>query len=290
VPGQTTIRSPARFSHRGLATGRTTSVRLRPGPPDSGIQFNGCIPARLEYAFVEQHQVGLRCGNETVIGVEHLLAACYGLGIDNLEVEVTGGEIPFGDGSALPFTRILQAAGRKELGSPRMVQTLVRPVVVWSGDAFVCALPVVRSPLTAHRHPQLPIANFQLPISNGDCPIALSIACLVSYPEAAIGEQSCTFAGSPEEFLNGVSAARTFGYWPALKPLPAWLEGSVRRVGGMIMPLNPRLPNEQARHKALDLLGDLCLLGRRLRAHVFACKSGHSLHHELIRKLEEEWT
>ena len=262
---QTTIRNPVGFSHRGLLGGKTTSVRLRPGPPDSGIVFDGDLPAHSEYAFVERHCVGLRKADTAVIGVEHLLAACWGMGVDNLQIEVNGGEIPFGDGSALPFVRIIRAAGLEQQSAERQVQTINRPVVAWAGDSFVCVLPV----------------------EEGGTP---GVNCTLSFPDAAIGEQSFQATLQPELFITEISPARTFGYWPENVPLPSWLTRSTRRVGGLVLPASPRFDNEPARHKMLDLTGDLCLLGRRLHARIFAYKSGHQLHHDLLRKLEEEWT
>jgi len=267
---QCTIRSPVRFSHRGLLSGRVTSARLKPGPANSGIVFNETIHARPANAFVEQHLVGLRAGPDSVLGVEHLLAACYGLGIDNLQVDVTDGEVPFGDGSALPFVRILQAAGIRWLKAPRMVQPVFAPVVVSHADAFICALPA---------DPGSPSAD----------PVALTINCFIRFPSAAVGEQSLDFNLATADFARELGPARTFGYWSEGVRLPDWLGriGEIR--DGMLVPTRPRFADEPVRHKALDLLGDLCLLGRRLNARLFAFKTGHKLHHDFLRELEDKW-
>ena len=272
---QTTIRSPVRFSHRAMPSGRTTSVRLKPGPADSGIVFNGQIPARLANAFVEEHLVGLRRGKDTVLCVEHLLAACYGMGIDNLQVEVTGGEVPFGDGSALPFVRILQAAGLKELKAPCATQSIVAPVIVSHGDGFVCGLPqdAYRRPLTADRKTE-----------------CLDINCLIRFPSRAVGEQSIDFNLDRAGFCRELGPARTFGYWQEGKRLPGWLKLLGELRDGMLIPIKPRFPDEPVRHKTLDLLGDVCLLGRRLNARVIAFKAGHQLHHDFLKELEDRWT
>jgi UDP-3-O-[3-hydroxymyristoyl] N-acetylglucosamine deacetylase len=265
---QTTIRSPVRLSHRGLISGKATSVRLKPGLPGTGIVFSG-IPARAANAFVENHQVGLRAGQNSVLGVEHLLAACYGLGIDNLQVEVTGGEVPFGDGSALPFLRILEAAGRRLQTAPRTVQSVFAPVVVSHDDAFICALP-----------------------GEADAPPGedLSVNFLIRFPSRSVGEQSLDYSLDPVSFARELGPARTFGYWQEGIRLPGWLGriGEIR--DGMLLPVKPRFADEPVRHKALDLLGDLCLLGRRLNARVFAFKTGHKLHHVFLKELEDRWT
>ena len=262
---QTTIRTPVGFSHRGLRSGRTSGVRLRPGLPDTGIVFNGRIPATAVHAFVEGHAVGLRSADESVFGVEHLLAACYGLGVDNLRVDVSGDEVPFGDGSALPFVRIIRAAGLRAMDRRRRVQTVNRPVAAWAGDSCVVAFPT----------------------DDGGLP---NISCVIDFPDKEVGLQSFRASPEAESFAAEVGPARTFGRWDDDRPLPAWLGRSAHTVDGMALPNRPRYPNEQARHKTLDLMGDLCLLGRRLHARVFAYKSGHRLHHEFLRKLEEEWT
>jgi UDP-3-O-[3-hydroxymyristoyl] N-acetylglucosamine deacetylase len=293
MSSQTTIRSPVRFSHRGILNGRVASIRLRPGPVNSGIVFNDSIPACVRYAFVEDHFVNLSDGTTTIMAVEHLLAACYGLGIDNLQVEVTGGEVPFGDGSALPFIRILHAAGLKVGQVARKIQSLNRPIVVHQEDAFVCALPAPPAPHAACG------ASAELQINYFIC-----------FPEAELGEQFFGCQPTAANFAETLGCARTFGYRQNGQRLPAWL-GRVRRaapvvrkegtpLGGMsplsgvpddlILPARPRFADEPVRHKALDLLGDLCLLGRRLNALIFAYKAGHRLHHKLVRELEDQWT
>jgi len=276
-PPQCTIRNPVRFSHRGLLSGRVTSVRLKPGPANSGIIFNGAIPALSANAFVEEHLVGLRSGRDSVLSVEHLLAACYGLGIDNLQVDVTGGEVPFGDGSALPFVRILQAADIRQLKAPRKVQSVFAPVVVSHADAFICALPAdLRPPTTGHRSP-------------APDPCTLAISCLIRFSSKAVGEQSLDFSLGADDFARELGPARTFGYWSEGVRLPGWLGriGEIR--DGMLVPTRPRFADEPVRHKALDLLGDLCLLGRRLNARLFAFKTGHKLHHDFLKELEDKW-
>lgn len=261
---QRTIRNPVRFSHRGLMSGQVTCARLKPGPANSGIVFNGTMPALRANAFVEDHLVGLRRGRDSVLGVEHLLAACYGLDIDNLQVEVTGEEVPFGDGSALPFVRILQAAGIRELKAPRKVQPVFAPVVVSRADAFICALPAD--------------------------PGSLTINCLIRFPSKTVGEQSFDFCLDADDFARELGPARTFGYWSEGVRLPGWLGriGEIR--DGMLVPARPRFADEPVRHKTLDLLGDLCLLGRRLNARLFAFKTGHALHHDFLKELEDKWT
>lgn len=261
---QCTIGNPVRFSHRALLSGKTTSIRLKPGPADSGIVFNGRIPARLANAFIEERVIGLRQGRDTVLCVEHLLGACYGLGIDNLQVEVLGGEVPFGDGSALPFVRILRAAGVKPLAAARAVQPVFAPVIVSRADGFICALPADDA--------------------------ALTVNSFIRFPSRAVGEQSLDFCLDPDHFARELGSARTFDFWQEGRRLPGWLSRLGELRDGMLVPVKPRFPDEPVRHKTLDLLGDLCLLGRRLSARVFAYKTGHQLQHDFLRELEDIWT
>ena len=307
MSGQTTIRSPVRFSHRGILSGRVASIRLRPGPVNSGIVFNDSIPARTRYASVEDHFVNLSDGTTTIMAVEHLLAACYGLGIDNLQVEVTGGEVPFGDGSALPFIRILRAAGLRVGQVARKTQSLNRPIVVNQDDAFVCALPAPGDMTGFASNPDR--------VPGHGTTERLQINYFICFPDAELGEQFFGCHPTTANFAETLGCARTFGYRQNGQRLPAWI-GRVRRAApgeelksskgeefkslksgagqrttdDLILPARPRFADEPVRHKTLDLLGDLCLLGRRLNALIFAYKAGHRLHHQLVRELEDQWT
>ena len=261
---QFTIRRPVSFAQHGLRTARTTSVRCLPAAADTGIIFNRSIPARVRYAFIENHTVGLCRGGTSILGVEHLLAACYGLGIDNLEVEVTGAEIPFGDGSARPFVRLFRSAGLQRLARSRAAGVLASPAIVERNGAFVCALPATRP--------------------------GLNVSYFIRFSEPEVGDQLYSGPVSPAVFAQELASARTFGMWRGPAGMPRWLAGAVRVNDGFSVPRRRRFPDEPVRHKVLDLLGDLALLGRNLCADIFAFRAGHYLHHELVRRMEVEWT
>jgi UDP-3-O-[3-hydroxymyristoyl] N-acetylglucosamine deacetylase len=256
---QTTIRRTVRFASRTLYSGRPTGVRFVPAPADMGIVFNQTIPACIDCAYVTNHLVGLRKGRAAVRGVEHILAACYGLGIDNLHVEVNGPELPFGDGSARPFARLLRSAGLRRLGRPVQRARLVAPVLAADGRAFICALP------RPGRRPGLAIDYF------------------IRFASPEVGNQHWHGFVTRTGFEQDLAAARTFGRWNGV--IPAWLAPSVQVRDRFVTPRARRFGNEPVRHKALDLLGDLALLGARLEADVFAFRAGHALHHKLVRAL-----
>jgi UDP-3-O-[3-hydroxymyristoyl] N-acetylglucosamine deacetylase len=195
--------------------------------------------------------------------VEHLLAACYGLGVTDLAVETSGAGLPIGDGSAEPYARCLMKAGivRYEDG-PGPAQ-LKRPVLVRQGARFIAAVPAK----------------------------SLAINCLTRFPE--FGPQFCAFPATPASFLRTVARARTLartGMSPAAFGKKHGLRFRLKRVGRFVCAARWRFTDEPCRHKALDLLGDLALLGRPLEAEVFAFMPGHRLNiafaHEVERELE----
>jgi UDP-3-O-[3-hydroxymyristoyl] N-acetylglucosamine deacetylase len=211
----------------------------------------------------------LRQEDASVRTVEHLLAALVGLGIDNVRIEITGPEVPLLDGSALGWVEVICQAGRHLQGKPRPVARLRQPVSVRDGDAFVVAFPASRYRFTYG----------------------------IDFEVAAIGNQ--WFSWSPGEdpfgsegFAVAVAPARTFGLAHQVEQLRA--SGLIQ--GGSLDNalvcseegwLNPplRFDNEPVRHKMLDLIGDLSLLGNLPMAHIVAYKASHRLHGELAAAL-----
>ena len=269
TPRQQTIASPRTLRGVGLHTGRETAIVLRAAEPGTGIAFHRAdrpgpeIPARLEHVTGTASCVALG-GDGGVQTVEHLLSAARALGVDNLRVEVDGPEIPGMDGSALSFVRVLRDAGLRPQDAPRRVLRVHTPV--WAGDGasgWAVALPADR----------------------------LSITCVVSLREPAAQEQAATFDTAGDRYEETIAPARTWGYErdaAALRArglaLGASLENTLA-IGGQGFLNAPRFPNEPARHKVLDVLGDLALLGAELRAAVIAVRAGHTLHVALARAL-----
>ena len=260
----------------GLHSGAMTTVTLRSAEPGQGRYFvrtdlpgQPVVPATLEAVNPTMLSTELRQGEASVRTVEHLLAALTGLGIDNVRIEIAGAEVPLLDGSALGWVEAIRQAGCQGQGVPRTVATLSRPVSVHHGDAFVAAFPAPACRLTYG----------------------------IDFEVAAIGNQWFSWAfeadpWGPEGFATAVAPARTFGLAHQVDQL---------RTSGLIQGgsldnalvcgdegwLNPplRFDNEPARHKMLDLIGDLSLLGTLPSAHIVAYKASHRLHGELAAAL-----
>ncbi|HET7265054.1 MAG TPA: UDP-3-O-acyl-N-acetylglucosamine deacetylase [bacterium] len=269
MASQQTIASARTLRGTGLHTGRDVAMVLRAAEPGTGIVFRRTdrpgaeIPARLDRVTGTASCVALG-GDGGVRTVEHLLSAARALGVDNLLVDVDGPEVPGMDGSALPFVLALREAGLRAQDTPRRVVRVGVPA--WAGDGeggWAVALPAER----------------------------LSITCVVALREPAAQEQAATFDAAADGYEETIAPARTWGYErdaAALRArglaLGASLENTLA-IGGRGFLNAPRFPNEPARHKVLDVLGDLALLGAELRAAVIAVRAGHTLHVALARAL-----
>jgi UDP-3-O-acyl-N-acetylglucosamine deacetylase len=193
--------------------------------------------------------------------VEHLLAACYGLGVTDLAVETDGARLPIGDGSAEPYVRLLTKAGIVHYREGPEPARLKRPVRVKEGARFIAAVPAR----------------------------GLVVNCLTRFPE--FGPQFCSFVLTPASFVKGVAPARTLAQTdlsPTALMRKLGLRFGLRRVGRFVCAERWRFRDEPCRHKALDLLGDLALLGRPLEAAVFAYMPGHRLNLAFTLKVEKE--
>jgi UDP-3-O-acyl-N-acetylglucosamine deacetylase len=237
------------------------SVRVRPAGPGAGIWFNGLVRATARNAGVSGHATCLGRGRHRVRMVEHLLAVCYGLGVTDLAVEICGTELPIGDGSAAPYVRLLTRAGIVHYKDGPEPARLKRPVLVRQGARFIAAVPAK----------------------------GLAVNCLTRFTE--FGPQFCSFALTPRSFLNDVAPARTLAQTdatPAAFRKKLGLRFDLRRAGRFVCAERWRFSDEPCRHKALDLLGDIALLGRPLKAAVFACMPGHRLNIAFARRVEKE--
>jgi UDP-3-O-[3-hydroxymyristoyl] N-acetylglucosamine deacetylase len=268
TPGpQGTIASAVTLDGIGLHTGRAARMTLRPAPADAGITFQRtdragrAIPAALGSVTGTAGCVALG-GADGVATVEHLLSAAVSLGADNLAVDVDGPELPGFDGSALPFVRALHQAGACVLDAPRHALMVREPVSVEDGDAWAVALPARQ----------------------------FSAAYVVTLG-AGLGDQAATYDEGRLAYEETIAPARTWGYQrdaEALRArgmaLGATLDNTlVIGDDGFLNP--PRFPNEAARHKLLDLVGDLALLGRPICGRVVVVRGGHRLHVALARAL-----
>jgi UDP-3-O-acyl-N-acetylglucosamine deacetylase len=256
-----TIARTAGFTGRDWLGRGNASVRLSPAGPGAGIWFTGHVSATVANAGASGHATCLGRGRHKVRMVEHLLAACYGLGVTDLAVETSGAELPIGDGSAIPYVRLLTKAGIVRYKEGPEPARLRRPVRVREGARFIAAVPAK----------------------------GLTINCLTRFPE--FGPQFCSLALTPASFVNDVAPARTLAQTevtPAVLRDKLGLRFELRRAGRFVCAERWRFRDEPCRHKMLDLLGDLALLGRPLAATLFAFTPGHRLNVAFVRKVERE--
>ena len=274
---QRTLAKPVATKGNGLHTGDEVSLRLCPAPPDSGVVFRRVdlepsrdIPACLENVGATTLSTSLDRAGHRVATVEHLLAAMAGLGIDNALVEISAPEVPIMDGSAAPFVALVRAAGVREQEAARRFLRVKREVVVEEGDKVAGFLPY---------------DGFK---------VSFSIDFDRCTLRAAHAHFEIDFARA--SFIDEVSGARTFGFMDdvqALRDRGMALGGSLDNAvvidgdrvlnrGGL------HSEDELARHKVLDALGDLSLLGAGLIGEFRAHKSGHTLNNAALRSLLEQ--
>lgn len=275
---QQTIRDSVELTGRGLFTGEPAVLRFQPAPADTGIVFVRDdqvppihIPARVENVAKRLRRTSLRNGTVQIETIEHCMSALAGMGIDNAFVALNAGEVPSTDGSAQVFVDMLKNAGIVALEKPRQVFRIPETIRVAEGHSYVMAAPP------------------------SDEDEVLEIIYDLDYgPKGHIGEQVLKIRLTREIFEQQIAAARTF----VLKEeadqfraagLGAHLTYQDILVFGPDGPIDNalRFPDECVRHKVLDLIGDLYLFGKFLVGQVFARQSGHSLNHELVRRLCE---
>jgi UDP-3-O-[3-hydroxymyristoyl] N-acetylglucosamine deacetylase len=267
---QTSIRKPVRCEGVGLHTGVPVVMSLHPAPPDHGVVFvvgpeRVSVPVVPESLLNGHYATTIGAGSIQIQTVEHLLAAVRGLGIDNLLVELDGPELPAVDGSAAPFVSLLYAAGRD-------TQVAVRRPPLRVAEAIRVG--------DEHRWLQiLPAPDFR-------------ISYTLDHEHPAVGVQVASFVPSERVFVEELAPARTYGFLKDLELLRQQglaLGGSLANavVVGQERILNGalRFQDEFVRHKILDVIGDLALVGRPVLGHVVARNAGHALNHLLVREL-----
>lgn len=280
---QHTVANAFTQSGIGLHTGYNAQVRVLPAAAGSGRYFvrvdlpeKPIIPARVEAVSqtVLSTQLGLGLG--FVRTVEHLLAALAGMGVDNARIEIDGPEVPLLDGSAQVWVEAIAQVGLVSQSVPRVVPQLSEPIWVYQGDAFVAALPAQETRFTYG-------IDFDLPAIGNQWHSFTPLF----QPQGEDVKPSCTFQ-------KEIAPARTFGLAHQIDQLRqrGLIKGGTLDNALVCGPegwLNPplRFANEPARHKILDLVGDLSLLGTFPTAHFFAYKASHNLHIQLAQLLEQ---
>lgn len=267
---QTTIRQTTSAEGVGLHTGVFGHIHLVPAPADTGIVFRrtdlenfaieaqGCNVARVSYATSLMKQGVL------LSTTEHLLAAIYSCGIDNVYIDIDSIEVPILDGSAEPFMQMLERAGSRRLRRKRRYLKVLKPLEVREGDRRIGIYPADE----------------------------FRVRCYVDFAHPLVGRQEIEMLVSPETFRNLLARARTFCFERDIEPLRSMglirggaLENAIVLTNDGVMNGPLRFPDEFGRHKALDLIGDLALAGLPLLARVEAHKAGHSLHTQLVSRL-----
>jgi UDP-3-O-[3-hydroxymyristoyl] N-acetylglucosamine deacetylase/3-hydroxyacyl-[acyl-carrier-protein] dehydratase len=271
---QKTIRDPVKLAGKGLFGGQDAAVTFHPAPEETGAVFvRTDVASAVRIAAIapniaeRSRRTSIKKGEVSIETVEHCLAAIHALEIDNIVVEVEGPELPAPDCSSAQYVSVLKQAGLVEQTNPRKEFVVRRPLCVTAGDATIYALP--------HSDGALSI-TYDLDYSN----------------HAGIGRQIYSYQLTPDSFEAGMAAARSF----LLE-----MEAEQFRARGIGMHIGPRdilvinsdgpiensyrWPDECVRHKIVDLIGDLALVGRPVTGRIVAYKSGHALNQQLVRKL-----
>ena len=274
---QRTIAREVCIHGAGIHTGEPVSMRVLPAPADTGVVFvrtdlphRPTIPVRsAQIVDVEKsvRRTTLSKDGVEVQTVEHFMASLWGMGIDNVYVEVTSVELPGLDGSAAPFFQQLKAAGTTEQPAPRRYVSVREPIIVEEGESSIAVFP----------------------------DRTLRVSYLLSYPHPLLKSQFVSYVpDGVASFEETIAPARTFCLKEEAEALRAagfgkgaTFENTLVLDEHGVMHNTLRFEDECARHKVLDLLGDLYLLGAHLRAHVIAIKSGHPLNVKLLKKLDQ---
>ena len=268
---QNTLKNEIFISGQGLHTGRNINMRLIPAPAETGVVFirtdKGSIRIKAAVSSVSDTTFATTLASEGVkIGtVEHLLAAFAGLNIDNVYVELDGPEVPIMDGSSLSFVSAIMEAGIAKQANAVSYIRILEPIVVIEGSSQIAITPYEGTRITYR----------------------------LVYTHPAFGEQKMSIDMSAMNFVNELAPARTFGFLRDLEMLKsrglarggsldnAIVLGEKEVINGNKL----RLKDEFVRHKILDAVGDLSLIGLPVYGHIIANKSGHTLHVKLLRKI-----
>src|SRR4051812_6958080 len=273
MEAQRTLRRPISCVGIGLHSGNKVNLSLKPAAPDHGIRFrrtdmgNFEVPATVSNLAGIQLATGLSRDQVSVETVEHLLSALVSLGIDNVIVELNSPEVPIMDGSAAPFVYLIQEAGVKRQQTSRKFLKIVRPIALSRGDKRIAIYPS---------------DHFKVTYS-------------VSYDHPLLRHQSRTLLITEESFMEEIAPARTFPFLKDVEmrrqnglALGGSLENAV--VLGETGALNNalRFEDDFVRHKILDAVGDLALVGHPVIGHLVAHRAGHALHTEFAARILEE--
>lgn len=271
-----TLASEATLEGTSLHTGEKVSLTLKPAPEGHGFKFRRVdlpdkpfIDADVSKVQTVERATTLAEGSVRVHTVEHVLSALVGLGVDNALIEMDANEPPIGDGSSLPYVELIKKAGLQEQTAPRKVWEIREPIHLETGNGSLITI--------------VPDKQFRVSVTNVG-----KDGRFVQYFSSIV---------TPEIYEKEIAPARTFTFYEDIKPLldkglikGGSLENAVVVRGEEIMSKEPmRFDNEFARHKALDVIGDLMLSGRKFNGHVIAVKPGHGPNTEAAKALQKNY-
>ena len=265
---ETTTQRPVEASGVGLHSGVEVAIRIMPAAAGTGIAFvrtdldRFAIPASWKYVARVSYATSLMRQGVLISTTEHLLSVCYGMGIDNAVVEINSLEPPILDGSGQPFVELLRQAGQRRLRRQRRYLRIRRTVEVRDGRKRITILP------SDH----------------------FRITCTTDFGHPLAARQELDLDLTPERYAREIAPARTFGFQRDLDQMRDM--GLIRGASlsnavcftprGILNPEGLRFPNECCRHKVLDLIGDLALIGHPMLGHVIAERAGHAMHTALV--------
>lgn len=271
---QQTLRQPVSYAGIGLHSGNRVNLTFLPAPPNSGVRFRRVdlegkpeIEARIENVGDTNRSTTLTKGNIKIHTVEHVLATLAGLGIDNAIIELDANEPPISDGSARDFSRLLQSAGLEPQPEPQEPYAITAPIELQLGETIMSVFPHDRLKLTC-----------------------------TSADKKGRFTQFYSVEVSPESWAKELAHARTFCFFEEIEALiknglirGGSLENAVVIREDAVLTTEPmRYPEEFVRHKMLDILGDLSLLGHPIGGHVMAIKPNHAANCELVRQIQAQ--
>jgi UDP-3-O-[3-hydroxymyristoyl] N-acetylglucosamine deacetylase len=273
MEAQRTLKRSVSCAGIGLHSGKKVNLSLKPAVAGSGIRFRRTdlggveIPARADFVGAVAYATQLKSGDATVETVEHLLAALAATGIDNVIIELNTREVPIMDGSSAPFIYLIQEAGVKTLGESRRYLKVTRPVLLSRGDKQIALYP------------------------SDDFRVSYTIG----FDHPLLRHQACAMTITEDSFVEEIAPARTFTF---LKEVEMLRQNGLALGGSLdnaivigdtgVLNSSLRFDDEFVRHKVLDLVGDLSLVGFPVVAHAVVHRGGHALHTAMASQLLAE--
>lgn len=270
---QRTLASSASLTGSALHTGENVTLTILPAPAGHGFKFQRVdlpdepiVDAAAGHVKMVERATTLVAGAVKIHTVEHVLSALAGLGVDNALIQMNANEPPIGDGSAAAYVSMIREAGIVEQDAPRAYIEIDEPLTIEAGESILAILPDQK----------------------------FRVSCTQAGPQGRF-TQFLSAEITPEFYEKEIAPARTFVFYEDVKPLMdkglikgGSLENAIVARGDSVLSKEPlRFPDEFVRHKILDIVGDLSLAGRRLKAHIVAVKPGHSINSEAAKRLAQ---